>query len=267
MSQQKLKDHFKKNGLLSNFLLGLLLVCHFGSIAKGSEPEKPARQTTGFLYGGGLMLSQDIYQGADEQPLVLPLLGYRGEKLNVFGPFISYEFAEQGPISLFAQLAPRFTSFNASDSPVFTGMATRKKTVEAGIGYTLTLDQWQLRGSTLSELFGTSNGTEIKTTLSRTFRHGPFWMTPDVSVSYLSNDHVDYYYGVRANEASPTRPGYKGLNTTNQSIGLTFATPIFFEGMTRITVTNTWLGSEIRNSPLVDKSSTLSLRLLFTRFF
>lgn len=257
------------------FLKSLQSICfaHFLIIStfaqsSGSEPiPTPERQTTGYLYGGGMMLRDNIYKGADVSPLVIPLLGYRGTHLKVFGPFASYDFVEQGPITLFAQFAPRFQGFKASDSDGFEGMATRKKALEAGLGYKIKFDRWQLQGSTLSELFGTSDGTEIKTTLSRQFRHGPFLMTPKISVSYLSNDHVDYYYGVRSNEATASRPVYRGIKTTNQAIGFTVATPIFFKGMSRFTMTNTWLGTEIRNSPLVDKTSYLSSMLTFTRFF
>ena len=237
------------------------------SISQGQPESQPERQTTGYIYGAGLITSQSVYKNEDQQLLVLPLIGYQGERLNVFGPFVSYDFATQGPLTLFAQLAPRFQGFEASDSDFLTGMATRKKTLEAGLGYKLKINDWQLRGSTLSELFGQSNSTEIKTTLSRRFQRGPFFMTPSMSVSYLSNDHVDYFYGVKTSEATDSRPAYKGLKTFNHSIGFTFATPIFFEGMSRVTLTNTWLGSEIKNSPLVDKSSSLSLRLTFTRFF
>ena len=198
--------------------------------------------------------------------MAIPLFGYRGKKLNVFGPFINYTFYEDQPLSLFVQLMPRFQSFKASDDPIFDGMATRKKALEAGFGYRLKFKQWQLKGSTLSELFGTTNGTEIKTSLSRRFQYGPFFMTPSISASYLSNDHVDYYYGVKSNEATSERGFYKGLKTVNQSIGFTFATPIFFGGMSRLSLTYTHLGDTIQSSPLVDEQNLFNFRFMFTKF-
>ena len=56
----------------------------------------------------------------------LPILGYRGDRLSVLGPFVSYDVLNQRDgIKLSAQASPRFQGFDSSDSDVFIGMDER----------------------------------------------------------------------------------------------------------------------------------------------
>jgi outer membrane protein len=44
----------------------------------------------GWLYGFGLGINGEIYKGYDRRVIPLPLIGYRGDKLLVLGPFANY---------------------------------------------------------------------------------------------------------------------------------------------------------------------------------
>ena len=47
------------------------------------------------------------------------------------------------------------------------------------------------------DILDRSGGYELQAKLGKVFRNGPVY-EPNLSVSYLDKDHVDYYYGVRA---------------------------------------------------------------------
>ena len=69
---------------------------------------------------------------------------------------------------------------------------------------------------------------------------------------------MDYYYGVRASEATATRPQYEPDSTVNF-----FGHLDYYQGLPKdwVLVTRIGfevLGDEINNSPLVDKSVTMS---------
>jgi outer membrane protein len=86
-------------------------------------------------------------------------------------------------------------------------------------------------------------------------------------VSYLDANHVDYYYGVAANEATTLRTAYEGKSAVNTSLGLTLAMPIFFGGFTSLSLNYNWVDSSISDSPLVDSDTSFSLTLIYSRFF
>ena len=76
----------------------------------------------GFLYGFGLGVSKEIYQGYDRRVIPLPILGYRSDKLAIYGPFLSYEVLEFNDIEIEALASTRFQGFDDSDSDIFIGM-------------------------------------------------------------------------------------------------------------------------------------------------
>src|SRR5690606_28156234 len=120
-------------------------------------------------YGVGIGVNQEIYRGYSSRTIPLPILGYHGEKLSVYGPFISYKLLKLGNVSFSAQLAPRFAGFDESDSTVFTGMAKRKDSVDGGIGVQLRQQAWLLEADTMFDLLGNSNGRESKLTVGYSY--------------------------------------------------------------------------------------------------
>lgn len=221
----------------------------------------------GFLYGVGIGVNQEIYRGYSSRTIPLPILGYRGEKLSVYGPFVSYQLAELGNFSVSAKLAPRFDGFDSSDSSVFTGMAKRKDSLDGGIAVQLRQQDWLLEADTVFDLLGNSNGQESTLAVSYSYRFNAVVVEPKFAVSYADSDLVDYYYGVREDEAIAGRSVYSAHGVLNYSAGLAVSTPLFFGGMTRLGIEHNWYGSSISDSPLTDRDTGLSAFISWSRFF
>ncbi len=215
----------------------------------------------------GIGVNQEIYRGYTNRTIPLPILGYRGERLSVYGPFASYQLLNLGNISVNAKLAPRFAGFDGSDSSVFAGMAKRKSSLDGGIGVQLRQQDWLLETDTLFDLLGNSNGRESKLAVSYSYRAGPVVIEPKFGVSYSDTKLVNYYYGVRADEATTERPAYKAGGAVNYNAGFSLSTPLFFGGMTRLGIEHHWYGSSISNSPLTDRDTGLSAFLSWSTFF
>lgn len=229
-----------------------------------SAQQGPAQ---GFLYGVGIGVNQEIYQGYRHRTIPLPVLGYRGDRLSVYGPFVSYKMLEVGNFSFNVKLAPRFAGFDSSDSDVFLGMAKRNSSLDAGASVQLRQQQWLLEAETLYDVLGNSNGNESKVNISYQVRQGPVVIEPKFGISYVDSDLVDYYYGVRLEEATSVRSAYKASGTVNYNAGLAVSTPLFFGGMTRLGIEHHWYGSSIAKSPLTDRDSGLSAFLTWSRMF
>lgn len=254
-----------RNFFATIFITGLLL--SGAAQAQQSQQVRSEQPPQGFLYGVGIGINQEIYRGYKRRTIPLPLLGYRGEKLSVYGPFVSYQLVQQGNLSVSAKLAPRFAGFDESDSNVFAGMAKRKTSLDGGFGAQWRGYGWLLEAETLFDLMGNSNGQETKAEVGYGLRFGPVQLEPKVGISYSDSKLVDYYYGVRLNEATTSRPAYRAGSALNYHAGFSLSTPIFFGGMTRLGIEHKWYDSSISNSPLTDRDTGLSAFLSWSSFF
>lgn len=221
----------------------------------------------GFLYGATLMVNQEIYKGYSSRTNLIPIFGYKGEKLQVYGPFIRYDVAQFSHVKLSLQAAPNFNGFDESDSAFFEGMEERKFSISAGYGVHYKKNDWQVSFSNLFDVLNRSGGYTMNTSIGRTYRKGPVFFEPKLSVRYLDRDFADYYYGVRENEVNEFRSAYQVDSAVNTALGLSISTPIFFSGMTRFSVEHTWYDSSISDSPLVEKDTSLNVRMIFSKFF
>lgn len=248
-----------------NILLVSALTCSAQTFADQRSTIEPY----GFIYGFGLSVSQEIYKGYNKRIIPLPVIGYRGEDLKIFGPFISYDIADINNLSFAIKLAPRFAGFDENDSAVFQGMDKRKFSMDAGIGLNYKLNNTRIRSSLVADILGNSNGYEFATDLSYVWRFGPVFVEPSAGIKLQDSKMVDYYYGVRAHEATAERTQYSPDYALNSTIGISASTYAFLGGLTRIGLTKTWYGDAITSSPLVeiDATSGLSFLLSYSRFF
>lgn len=249
--------------VLRHFSTAMLSAAALCSATVAAEQAAPQE----FLYGVGIGVNQEIYRGYSSRTIPLPILGYRGEKLSVYGPFISYKLLELGNISFSAKLAPRFAGFDESDSNVFANMAKRKDSLDGGIGVQLRQQGWLLEADTVFDLLGNSNGRESKLAVSYSYIAGIVMIEPKFGISYSDSKLVNYYYGVRPDEATTQRVAYKASGVVNYNAGFSLSTPIFFGGLTRLGIEHHWYGSSISDSPLTDSDKGLSAFLSWSTFF
>ncbi|MFT5838230.1 MAG: outer membrane protein [Flavobacteriales bacterium] len=221
----------------------------------------------GFLYGFGLSASQETYKGYDYRVIPLPIVGYRGDNFSVLGPFVSYDALKLLDINLTLQVAPRFQGFDDSDSAIFENMSERKFSMDAGLGLNYEKEDWKIGISSMFDVLGRSKGYEAKANFSRVFNKGPLFFEPSLSLSYLDSNHVDYYYGVKANETNALTSQYEGQSALNTTVGFSVATPMFLGGFTQLSFDYTWFDSSITDSPLVENDTSLGVRLIFSKFF
>mgnify|MGYP001551120900 CR=1 FL=1 len=231
-----------------------------GEARERIEPE-------GFLYGIGLAVDREIYKDYERRVILLPVLGYRGEKLTVFGPFVRYEVLKSGAVEFSIQASPRFDGFDESDSDTFEGMDERKFSMDLGFGFEYARDDLKFELSSLHDVLGRSNGTELSAGISKVFRSGSLFIEPGIGFSYLDSRHVDYYYGVSASEVTSFRPGFEGDDAVNTNITFAVTTPALFNGLTRFGFEHTWYDPDISDSPLTDEDTSLSFFFAYSRFF
>jgi len=237
------------------------------AIAQTNNSQRQQLEPRGFLYGIGVISNQEVYQGFGQRTVPIPMIGYRGERLTVFGPFVSYDVVQQDGWRLSARLAPRFAGTEESDSDVFLGMAERKNSLDVGIGVQRDWQQWRFESSLMHDVLGNSNGYEVRNRVSYVYALNGFFIEPQVGLDYADSALTDYYYGVREDEATITRPAYQAESVWNYSVGLAVMTPRYFGGMTRLSIEHRWFGDSIDDSPLTDRNTGVQVFLSYSRFF
>ena len=248
-------------------LLILLLTTHISQAQENSEaPSARPGMPQGFIYGAGVSYQQQIYKGFDQRTIAIPLLGYVGEKLNVFGPFISYSLVKNQNWNFDLNLSPRFNGFDEDDSEFFQGLEERKDSLDAGFTAKYKQNQWSYQFKALADVLSRSSGTDLEFNIARKFKLNALTIEPSVAINQLDQNMTDYYYGLPSEEATASRGFYKGSSSTNKSLKLSISHPIPI-GLIRLDLDNTWYGSGIADSPLVDEDKAFGARLFFIGFF
>tara|TARA_A200000113_G_scaffold222208_1_gene235403 strand:+ start:437 stop:1234 length:798 start_codon:yes stop_codon:yes gene_type:complete len=252
-----------KRSLVTLSLSASLLFPTFVSAQQPPQNQQPQ----GWMWGFGIAVSQDVYTDFDNRIVPIPIIGYTGEKLRVYGPFVSYELYRDSGFSLDAQLVPVFAGYEEDDSSVFTGMEDRDFSYAAGFGFNYNTGSWVYSLSTNADILGKFDGYQASASIGKRFRIDNFMIEPSVGVNYQDSNYVDYYYGVRPEEATAFRNAYNGDSALNTEVRVAVSTRQFLGGMTRLEIGATFFDDSISDSPLTDDDTALSAMLVYTRFF
>ncbi len=210
--------------------------------------------TSSFGIGGGLGVRPSVYAGDDDRVRALPLINYRSRWLNVSGatadvPVFS---GPLGSIGLRAQYALG-DGYDAGDSPVFSGMPDRKESFWLGVSGEWRTDYANFNASWLTAT-GRSKGQRLRFGVDRDFAQGNWRFTPRAALTWQDDKAVDYYYGVDSQYATAARPAYEASSNISTELGLRAAYGFDRHHSVFVDVSATHLGSEIADSPLVDRS-------------
>ncbi|MES2784574.1 MAG: MipA/OmpV family protein [Pseudomonadota bacterium] len=228
----------------------------------GAQPVERA-QAGGAQWGlgVGVWFDRKPYRAFDDKARVLPLLVYVNEYVSVLGPIVDVKLPSAGPIGFRLRARYAGDGYEADDSPYLAGMQDRDAGFWLGGAATWRNDIADLSGELLADVSGNSKGARFRLQADRRFAAGGIGITPRVAAQWLDSKYVNYYYGVRASEVRAGRPGYEGNAATNMELGVRVDFSLAPKQDVFVDLSATRLGSAIRNSPLVDRSSTTSLRL------
>ena len=202
------------------------------------------------------------YRQLDEDLLVVPLVRFEGERAYLRGLRGGFRLVERGPLEFSAFLQARGDGYEAKDSPFLAGMEDRRFSVDAGLalGWRVPrVGQFELSAAT--DLLDRSGGQEFEASWTGLARAGEWRILPSVAMRWQSSDLVDYYYGVRADEALPGRPAYAGDAAVLPELSVLATRPLGERWQFFARVGHTWLPSEITDSPLVDDDGRTSILL------
>lgn len=225
-----------------------------------APPARPAEPTLQWSLGVGLISAPRPYVDANNETLVIPLVGLDYKRLYVQGIRLGYHMVDRDRLQVDVRARYVFDGLDPDDSPFLDGMQRRQGTVEAGLGADWRFaDRWTLGATAFTDVLGRSDGQEVGLDLARSWTFGRYrWgLTPSVGVIWQSSNLVDYYYGVPPEEAVPGRPAYAGASAIDFRASLL----LFYRLTDRINVIGLVqarrLDDEIVASPIVDERSSI----------
>jgi outer membrane protein len=192
---------------------------------------------------------------------LIPLLSYENKWVSIFGPGIDLKLPSAGPVSFRLRARYADNGYEASDSPFLAGMQERKDGFWLGGAAIWRNDIANVSAELLGDGSSNSKGSKFRLAVDHRFQAGNFDITPRLAVTRLDQKYVSYYYGVNAAEVRAGRPFYQGGSAVNMEAGVRVGYALAPRQSVFIDLSTTSLGSSIKDSPLVDRSSQTGVRV------
>lgn len=209
--------------------------------------------------GAAVISSPEPYVGADNDTIVVPALSLSYKRFFFRGIAAGYELVERDDFTAAVIARARFGGYDAGDSPFLAGMEDRRKSADLGLELDWKPSRWVgFQLTPVADVLGRSDGQEVAFELYVPLRYGPARIEPRIGAIWQSSDFVDYYYGVRPEEARPDRPAFRGESTVNLGAGVVLFTPVARRLVLQSFVRVERLGDEIEESPIVDRKTAMT---------
>lgn len=217
--------------------------------------------------GLGGLVQDNGYIDLGTEVNLLPVIYYESGNFSVLGPQFHYEFADLEGFEFSFVGRLNFGGYEEDDGDIFIGMEERSGSIDLGVEVEYESDYGDFSFSYLTDATSEHEGSELSVKYSLPFIFESSMVTPYIGYVRQSEEMVDYYYGVRANEATLARPFYQGEAASSIEIGVQ---SLWRFGKHHNVVGNlsfATLADEIKDSPLVDASNNVSLILGYLYVF
>lgn len=217
------------------------------ALAEEASPE------AGWSIGLATVVRQEPYRGFDTDFGVFPLVARRGggDRFYVRGPGLGVWAYSTPSWRLGFRAEARLDGYEAKDSAFLTGMAERKATLEAGVDVDLIdLPVGELGFSAAADVLSRHEGYELEAR----WQLPQDWLgfSPQLAVRYLSEDLLDYYYGVGVGEARPGRSAYRADDGVAVALSLQRLQPLSQRWSLLMNAEIERLPDSAADSPIVD---------------
>ncbi len=223
-----------------------------------TAPAGPPRWTLGLL-----ALNRNApYVGLDEDNYLVPLVRFEGERAYLRGLRGGWRVYNKGNFELAAIAQARLDGYDPDDSAFLAGMDERKFSMDLGMSADLRVKGvGNFEAAVVVDALDRSGGVETSLGWNGLVRAGSWFIIPGVSGRWQDASLVDYYYGVRADEALPGRPAYRPGAAFKPEVSVlvnrNFGSKNRWSFFAR--AAHEYLPSTISNSPIVDGNGNTSI--------
>jgi outer membrane protein len=187
----------------------------------------------------------------------IPALSLEYKRWFMQGIRGGYHFVQSDPITanLFTQV--RFSGLKPDESPFLEGMDERKLSLDAGLEFIYSGRPVGFRATFLTDTLGRSKGQElILHAMSGIPLGGRGIILAGIGPKWMSQNRVDYFFGVRPHEVRPLLPAFAGRATWNLDTIVTAVINLNPRWSFLALWNRQGFGSGIADSPIVDQSAS-----------
>ena len=242
------------------------------------DPSFSEQQPYRWGIGVGVVASDSPFAGEGTRANPFPLILFEGERVFFRGITGGVHLVKGEAFTLDAIAGVRFDGVDAKElgfEELARNGIDRNLLEDRDNGFDLGLeaawegDMGEVEISAEADVTGTSEGFELTARYGYEFDIGRGSLTPSVSVSYLSKDLANYYYGTLDEEVARGVVDYKPGAATVPILGLAYSRPIGKRWQMTAQLEYSFLPNELSDSPLLepDSSGVGSLLIGFSRGF
>jgi len=208
--------------------------------------------------GLGIFAEQDIYKGTDTEYEAAPGIIYENGPLEIQafdGIGASFKAYSYDPFYIAVSGSISFEEgYDPDDSDYLKGMEELDTLYGAGLELGAVWGNWEAGLGIEWDLSGEHDGRQVELSLGYSKAVAGFVLRPELSLTWLSEKTVDYFYGVSAAEARADRPAYSPGSSYEIGAELLIQRPLFSDNFSIVGLIGiSTFGNEITDSPLVDE--------------
>ena len=161
--------------------------------------------------GLGLMMRSERsrYEGVGVLNDLVPLYLYEGERFFLHPTRAGVKLSEDGTQRFDLFVDVRLEGFPQGNIPAsLAGMQSRESTTDLGVSYTHRAPWGNLHAEFLHDALNLTKGSEARIGYTYNWNAGRWHLRPGLYLSLRDARLNNYYYGVRPNEATASRPAY-----------------------------------------------------------
>jgi len=208
----------------------------------------------------GLRAERWPYRDAGTRHDFVPLYLYEGRRLYLHPTSVGLKLGSSEARRFDVFLRQRLEGHPVEDIPAsLAGMDPRETGIDAGVGA-----QWGGRwgvafAEAMRDVSAASKGSELRFGYKYPWRSGNFWVRPHASIGLRSGSLNDYYFGVRAHEATAARPAYRVGSGAVAEVGVYAAYRLSERWRLLAGATASRLPREVAGSPIIEHRTLRSL--------
>jgi len=210
-----------------------------------------------FSLGAGVGVLETPYKDYDRKVVPVPVITYEGDDFWFRGLGGGYYLwnDESDKLSVTAYYSPFEFKPKDSDNWQLRQLDKRKATLMAGLSYVHNTQYGFLRTSLAGDTLDNSNGISWDLAWLYRYTNGGLTLTPGIGVEWSSENMNEYYYGVSGKESR--RSGldrYDPDSDWSPYLELSASYKLSDDWSVYGVGRYTHLSSEVKDSPMVDKS-------------
>ncbi|MBU1645114.1 MAG: MipA/OmpV family protein [Gammaproteobacteria bacterium] len=217
--------HTYRARAIATLAAGLSLSPGLGFAATDDDSSAPAATVSaggrGAGLGAALRSEASPYRGGGTRSDLVPVYVYEGKRVFLETYRAGVKLIDTPDARLDAFVGYRFEGHPYDRIPAsLAGMASRNAGLDIGFTYQRRNPWGTLFGEVLHDVASGSNGSEVRVGYQYDWAHGNLQLQPRIAFAARDANLNNYYYGVRAAEATAARPAYEPGAGVNAELGL-----------------------------------------------